>query len=461
MPTSLHETQADDSDPLPQRHQILGKYPHGEVLHSRHLADVQVERSDNDEPQMTPRDISNDFKLDDFDGEGVEDADLLAIASDAAIPETQPSTFRVVKGKSPRESPLARIHAAQPMVTVAADLFVPGSRPTTPEILSDDEYPLEGGLEEEDMISLPTHLQAVIETFQPPLSLEYSSGNGSMSGEVYDKSLQFSPPKSRPSSVLLGKAAGVSLTDKHSPSKVQVVIDLGSDHAEEEDWSFIRSNDSRGNAENPIIAKNSIPLGPQKQRNRSTYTKLPAATQSSTSQEIVLDDSYDYQPLQPFARSDFPAVVLDRCPILGVTADSFLRVCFRVGEMFREGARCNALKQDAVIELFARVTFSSREHGSTKQHFQFADLWHDRPPFPNGILANYKASGLAESESRSFTGAEQPMMARCIGRLKKDTKNANSWFIEIINIRPTDWEEIKWTKRIVSAGLVKSEKRGA
>ena len=171
----------------------------------------------------------------------------------------------------------------------------------------------------------------------------------------------------------------------------------------------------------------------------------------------VLDDSHEYKPLQPFARPEFPTLIRDRSPITGVSAQTFLRVCFRIGEMFREGARCEALKQDAVIELFARVTFSSREPGTTKQHFQFADLWHDRPPFPNGILINYKMSGLVESESKAFLGADEGTLARCLGRLKRDSKSATGWMLHILNIRLTDWEEIRCTKRIVSAGLVKSE----
>jgi len=40
-------------------------------------------------------------------------------------------------------------------------------------------------------------------------------------------------------------------------------------------------------------------------------------------------------------------------------------------------------------------------------------------------------------------------MARALGRFKRDARNA-CWILHIINIRETDWEEIKWTKRIVS-----------
>jgi hypothetical protein len=172
-----------------------------------------------------------------------------------------------------------------------------------------------------------------------------------------------------------------------------------------------------------------------------------------------LDNIDEYKPLKPFARPDFSVLIRDRCPVIGLNAQSFLRTCFRIGEMFKEGARCNSLGQDAVIELFARVTFSSREAGTIKQHFQFADLWHDRPPFPNGVLINCTATGLAESQSKAFIGVEGKV-ARCLGRLKRDAKNATGWLLHITTIREADWGEIRWTKRIVSAGLVKSEAVG-
>lgn len=471
-------SQLDLAYQIPEYSQNATKTAQTGRPHPMRLTDVQVERSDIDDHQVTPRDIPNDFEMDEFDDGGVDDADMLAIASEPVIPETQLLETGTTHGNSVgdllNESPIVRSCANQTASTIAGDeQRMRDDLPSSPVILSDDEYPWEDGLEEEDMVSLPTHLHGVIETFQTPPSLEYSFANGPMSGEVYDKSLQFSPPKSRSPSVLPVKAAGGSLTDRHSPSKAQCIEDIAADPTEGEDWSFVKSNHNMPTSGVPILsdpmsgqeiatpdetAKRAIPLGPQKQRKRSTYAKIQPSTHSLITEEISLDDSHDYKPLQPFARPDFPSLVLDRCSIVGISAQSFLRVCFRVGEMFREGARCHALKQDAVIELFARITFSSREPGTTKQHFQFADLWHDRPPFPNGILANYKTSGLAESESRAFIGAEEYLMARCIGRLRRDVKNSTGWFIDIINVRSTDWEEIKWTKRIVSAGLVKSEK---
>jgi len=57
-------------------------------------------------------------------------------------------------------------------------------------------------------------------------------------------------------------------------------------------------------------------------------------------------------------------------------------------------------------------------------------------------------------------GADEGTLARCLGRLKRDSKSETGWMLHIANIRMTDWEEIRWTRRIVSAGLVKSERVG-
>ncbi|KAJ5051888.1 uncharacterized protein L3040_001651 [Drepanopeziza brunnea f. sp. 'multigermtubi'] len=443
---------------------------------SRHLADleqVQVEESDADDCEMVQRGGPNDYDFDEFGGDELDDADLLAITSDQAMPETRPEAE--IKNSCGGLG-TSGFHASVPVhaPSTGSRQDQPTIPKTLPEIIDlDDEYPLEEGLEEEDMISLPEHFNGVVESFQAPPSLQFPFSDDSISGEVYDRSLQFSPPKKRPLSASPGKPADGSSTNANSPSKAGNT-DLVPGAMYEEDWSFIRSNNVDDSNAPPIsdraterhsavsagqVIKRIISLGPQKRRLPSTPTKTQQATQKSIL-GLTIDDSRDFEPLKPFARPAFPDTVADRCPITGVSPQSILRVCFRVGEMFKEGARCDALKQDVVIELFAKVTFSSREQGTTKQHFQFADLWHDRPPFPNGILPNYKGTELAESESRVFVDAGKHMMARCIGRLKRDKKMVTGWLLDIINIRPTDWEEIKWTKRIVSAGLVKSEKMG-
>lgn len=169
-----------------------------------------------------------------------------------------------------------------------------------------------------------------------------------------------------------------------------------------------------------------------------------------------INDDTDFLPLAPFARPEFPIRARERSPILGVSSSVILRTCFRIGEALRSSSLCVADRQDAIIELFARVTYSAREEGTTKQHFHFADLFNDRPPNPKGLLDNYEIHALQETESRKLLGVESPgQMVRCLGRMKRERQGKN-WMMDIINIRPTDWEEVRWTKKIAGTGMMKS-----
>ena len=177
--------------------------------------------------------------------------------------------------------------------------------------------------------------------------------------------------------------------------------------------------------------------------------EIPAQTMS-------LVESDEYSPLKPFARPGFPSKVLDRSPITGISSNTILRTCFRIGEALREGALCEGLGQGAVIELFARVMDSSQDIIPSKLYFGFADLFHDRPPFMRGTLENNKISSLQETESRMLLGVDGPApMVRCLGRLKRIVAGPPGWMLYIINIRPTDWEEVRWTRQIAGAGMTK------
>jgi hypothetical protein len=164
----------------------------------------------------------------------------------------------------------------------------------------------------------------------------------------------------------------------------------------------------------------------------------------------------NYSPLKPFARPGFPSKVLDRSPITGVSSNIILRTCFRIGEALREGALCEGLGQHAVIELFARVMDSSQDMIPSKLYFEFSDLFHDRPPFIRGTLENNKISSLQETESRMLLGVNGTApLIRCLGRLKRVIAGPPGWMLYIINIRPTDWEEVRWTTQIAGAGMMK------
>jgi hypothetical protein len=413
---------------------------------------AEVERSNIGDVVIEKRDQSKDYDIDDYDG-GLNDSDLLDLASLQIVPATQSdpvekrssehgSTFQQQKSNGEYHDPNDG-HASVPDVIT---------------IDTDDEFALDDDIEEEMM-----HFDfEVVERFQPPASVQLTSDGGSTRGEVYDKRPRFSSPNRIAVSPNQQTNFGSVV---QSPASVP---ELSVDNAE--DWSFISSQNISNAPRRPLAnsartslkgAEEAAEVSPPKPTlvlGSSMKREDSASQLTMATIHTLLDDSHEYEPLRPFARPDFPGLVRHRSPVVGLSPQVFLRVCFRVAEMLKEGARRNALQENAIIELFARVTHSDRESGTSKQHFHFADLWHDRPPFPSGILANYKTPDLLRAESKVFIGAGEAKMARCFGRLKKDGQSSTGWLLDMISIRTTDWEEIKWTKRIVSAGLFKSEK---
>jgi hypothetical protein len=169
--------------------------------------------------------------------------------------------------------------------------------------------------------------------------------------------------------------------------------------------------------------------------------------------KLELQNHADYEPLKPFVRHLHPPLVPENSPILGLSSQACLKVCFRIGEMFKVAKTLSSRNQDVMIELFARVKSSVREPGTTKQHFVFVDLWQDNSLNPEGVLMDYKPNRLAETENKAFLNIDKPKMAICLGRLKTDTKNKHGWRFHLINIRETDWEEIRYVKCVVDPNL--------
>ncbi|TEY52529.1 hypothetical protein BOTCAL_0256g00050 [Botryotinia calthae] len=387
--------------------------------------------------------------LDSFDDD-IDDEDLLALVADPTIFESS-LRDQVIQNIQMQPSPpsISCIVSSSPTRTMQlhdpVTLSQEVTRTASPHTASpriavdeDDDFPMDADLEEKLFRLAGTgQVQGVVESFEPPPSLTLPRDGDDTDREVYDDALQFSSPTPRES--FSDGTALAKPTDESSPSKPPAT-------QEDADWRYITSTAFKS-VKAPAIQSSEVLVKPLK---NIPLEKLPTLVQSiqTNMPKIWLDDSHEYQPLPPFARPKFPQLVQDRCPINGLSSQTILRVCFRIGEMLREGGRCNALGQDAIIELFARVNFSSREPGTSKQHFQFTDLFHDRPPFAKGILANFRTTGLAESESKIFIESSESLMARCMGRVKKDMRTG-SWLLHIMNVRVTDWEEIRWTKRIV------------
>ncbi|KAI9795920.1 MAG: hypothetical protein M1835_004949 [Candelina submexicana] len=154
---------------------------------------------------------------------------------------------------------------------------------------------------------------------------------------------------------------------------------------------------------------------------------------------------------KPFVRPLFPKPIRDRSPVLGVSSRILLRTCFRVGEALNAGCAAARTSQDVIVELYARVNFSYREAKGWKQHFQFSDLYHDRPPYLNGIYEGWRGIRLWEYDSSLFLGDEaKGRMCRCMGRIKRDEKT-KTWILVVLNIWAAVWDDFAFVKGIVCA----------
>jgi hypothetical protein len=153
----------------------------------------------------------------------------------------------------------------------------------------------------------------------------------------------------------------------------------------------------------------------------------------------------------PIVRPPFPSPVRDRSPILGVSTTMNLRTCFRVGEALNSGVLALSTNKDMIIELYAKVVSSHREAGGVKHYFVFSDLFHDRPPFLNGVYDLWKGSTLWEYDSGRFLDPQDPTkqkLCRCLGRVKKDEKH---WKFMVLNIWEASWDDVDHVKGIVCA----------
>ncbi|KAH6679085.1 hypothetical protein B0J14DRAFT_579981 [Halenospora varia] len=413
----------------------------------------QVERSDIDDVEAPADAMATNCELDEFD-EGLDDEDFITFATDTIVRETQPLISLKSKDDGTKDlmqpadsQPIGRAKQSQQVVQTTLGNAGHSKPPSSPVL--DDGFPM--NVDETNTLLLSSHAEAN-EEFEESESLIQAMQDEIENEEVYDSSLQFSPQKqtSNPSPTELVGKASANNPSEHS-SRLSSSLGPGP-LREAETWEFLRPgfNDI---ADDPFedppnhVAKQ-LPTPARTVENSFVQPNRPHMPTLLT----MIDDTHEYEPLQRFVRYEFPQLMQDRCPVIGLSTQTVLRVCFRIGEMLREGTRCAAAGQDAIIELFARVSFSAREPGTTKQQFQFADLWSDKPPFAQGILANFRTTDLADTESMALIQGRKGQMVRCLGRLKREKRASTGWLLHIINIRETDWEEIRWTERIVSTG---------
>ena len=181
-------------------------------------------------------------------------------------------------------------------------------------------------------------------------------------------------------------------------------------------------------------------------------------------------------PLEPLARPPYPPRIRDRSPITGFSSKTLLRTVFRIGDLKKVSPppwpavapNMPSFTQNSssiIVELFARVSFSSRETLAKVQHFKFLDLYQDDPPYPIGVFRDWRTGSLGDVSSRAFLqwDTRPPTMTaemqlkqgqiskccRCLCSLVKDRNTLLGWALNIASIRETDWLEIEFVRQVV------------
>ncbi|KAL8771848.1 MAG: hypothetical protein Q9209_002786 [Squamulea sp. 1 TL-2023] len=174
------------------------------------------------------------------------------------------------------------------------------------------------------------------------------------------------------------------------------------------------------------------------------------ATKTPTPKDIPHRVSFDENgaPI-PFIRPVFPKPIRDRSPVLGLSSKTVLRTCFRIGEALNAGSTALRTRTDAVIELYARVTFSERPAGSVKQLFHFADIFSpDKPPFLKGTYGLWKGVPLWDADSKAFLGEDgKGKMCRVVGRIGREERT-RGLEMTVLSVWQADWEDVGIVKGI-------------
>lgn len=146
------------------------------------------------------------------------------------------------------------------------------------------------------------------------------------------------------------------------------------------------------------------------------FMSLPDAPEAGREDSL---DSTSVAPFDPIVRSAFPIASRDRSPIIGLSNDTVLRTCFRIGEAINEGHRALRTNQNVVIELYARVVNATKE-SEAAQIFTLCDLFHDRPPFLKSMFEPTKDMALWEYDSSHLhqSSQHQKKLCRCIGKMR-------------------------------------------
>jgi hypothetical protein len=175
-----------------------------------------------------------------------------------------------------------------------------------------------------------------------------------------------------------------------------------------------------------------------------TAKKFVSPVTLTTRLLVATSDIDRAEARKPIVRPPFPAAVRDRSPIIGLSSNTVLRTCFRIGEAINQAHQSSKSGKHIVFELYARIFDSQRD--DTRQHFTFCDLFHGKPPYIKALYegAIWKSVQLFEYDSKRLL--QQGRICRCIGTMKREERQ---WSMTVLNIWESTWEDIKWVEGIV------------
>ena len=187
-------------------------------------------------------------------------------------------------------------------------------------------------------------------------------------------------------------------------------------------------------SEQLLFNESSSRLGQRKGSQKST-SRFPNEIQFNPNGEAI-----------PFVRPAFPKLIRDRSPILGLSNQIALRVCFRIGEALNAASWALRNNFDLTVELYARVTTSERE--AFKQNFSFADLFTDKPPYLRGVWSMWKGVALWDEDAlRLLSKPSEGNMCRVMGKLSRES--GNDWEMSILSVWAVGWEDVEAAKASV------------
>ncbi|KAI1741418.1 hypothetical protein F4680DRAFT_464476 [Xylaria scruposa] len=296
---------------------------------------------------------------------------------------------------------------------------------------SSDAYPLDDGIVDDDIVQLLVEASGSVEENHIPPSSIQGWDHESRSATEYDPNLKYSSP-------------GLEETGTKSANSEQIRSNWQTEASEDlldedVDWDAVMVNVD-------IIQRNSS-IAPYLEPSTSEHRNM-----CTRKAHDLGSHSNRLRPMTAFVRPPFPDKVRDRPSVPGMSSNTLLRTCFRIDMMIKQTTHCCNHKQDVVFELYARVTYSSRETLARKQHFQFVDLYQDKEPYPAAVLSNWRMGSQLDKNSSAFLDTRSgPRLCWCMCKPMRDSKAAIGWIYKVLNIREIDREQLHWAKRIMCA----------